>query len=373
MADTTASYVFSQNPSAVPNSRKKYRDVPLDYSKNNIMWDKRVVRGNTYAAQIPTPNQILAAQIEAQHATRPLQQAQDAANGDQMEDIDHLAPVQGRHHMEVQTDDYLEELDETVMEQEMGCQTDFVIDLPDPVIKYRKKYGEDKYTFIEKGELFDFDTAVDPILRTLMGKTLDDGREEVLQEEELRWWEEYQDKFEKERQAVIAANMEMEKEAVAAHEAKEKIMAEKRARYENEKDVAHKVACNSYAGSFLSNFQNHVLQSLEDHGVFYDPARRAVENVFLPWIREQVYWQLQERGEAVQELDWIFKRTIESVNASKDQRQLENELKRKQQEAEAKRLEEERLQKQKEEQAAAAAAKAVRADNEEDEEDEEDE
>ena len=35
-----------------------------------------------------------------------------------------LKPVDGRAHMEVQTDDYLEELDDAVFEEEAGTQTD---------------------------------------------------------------------------------------------------------------------------------------------------------------------------------------------------------------------------------------------------------
>lgn len=343
--DAQGSYVFSQNPAAVPNSRKKYRETPVDLSKHNLMWDKRVVRGNTYAAQIPTPNQILAAQLDAQNGAIGRKTMGKTA-GDGLTVIDSALPVAGRHHMEVQTEEYLENLDETVMEQEVGSQTDFVIDLPDPVIKYRRPYGEDKYTFIEGGELFDYDEAVDPILKTLMGKTLDVGRQEVLQEEELRWWEEYRAQFEKERQAVIAANQEMEKQALAVHEEKENILSQKRTRYENEKQVARKVACNSYANSFLANFQNHILEALEDHGVFYDPARKAVEDDFLPWIREQVYWQLNERGDAEKELDSIFQKTIQNIKQQADQVKYEKDMRRNviQAAADAKRQDEERAQ-----------------------------
>merc|ERR1711966_513712 len=109
-----------------------------------------------------------------------------------------------------------------------------------------KPYGQDKYTSIEKGELFEFKSAVKPILATLMGKALDYGINEVLQEEELKWLEAYQEKFEKNRQDEMEADRKMERDAMAANEEKERIMNEERTRYNNEKDVANKVACTAF-------------------------------------------------------------------------------------------------------------------------------
>jgi len=48
------------------------------------------------------------------------------------------------------------------------------------------KIGDDKETQIWDGELFNFDYEVEPILQVLMGKALERGRMEVLEEEELR-------------------------------------------------------------------------------------------------------------------------------------------------------------------------------------------
>jgi hypothetical protein len=44
-------YTFTQAPQAIP-ARSKYRDPFARTEAANIMWDKRVYRGNTYAAQI---------------------------------------------------------------------------------------------------------------------------------------------------------------------------------------------------------------------------------------------------------------------------------------------------------------------------------
>lgn len=343
MSQEKAGYVFSQNPSAVPNTRKKYRDPPIDYAKQNIMWDKRIVRGNTYAAQIPTPNEIVLA--TAAEERRRKVWARRNVNTEEVFESDEVVPVEGRHNMEVQTEDFLEDLDEAVIELDATTQTNFVIDMPDPVIKYRKPYGQDKYTFIEKGELFEFQKAVQPILATLMGKALDYGVSEVLEEEELKWLENYQAKFEQNRQDVLEADRKMERQAMAANEEKERMMGEERARYFKEKDVAHKVACTAYAKNYLAEFQNHVLANLEDSGAFRDPAERDVKQIFLPWVQEKMGWHLTEENEMRNDVDRLLRLACGTVQAEQAAREKANaEAAAAAAAAEAKRLEELRLE-----------------------------
>ena len=69
---------------------------------------------------------------------------------------------------------------------ELGCQTDFIIERPPTPRSIPIKRGVDKKTLIEDNELFIFDHEVVPILSVLIGKTLENARMEVLEEEELR-------------------------------------------------------------------------------------------------------------------------------------------------------------------------------------------
>ena len=94
-------------------------------------------------------------------------------------------PIPGCHHMDVQTDTYLEELTDRQTEFEAEVQTDFLLDRPSTPLFMPAKSGEDRSTQIEEGELFDFDTEVEPILEVLVGKTLERSMMEVLEEEEL--------------------------------------------------------------------------------------------------------------------------------------------------------------------------------------------
>mgnify|MGYP005650810019 CR=1 FL=1 len=57
------------------------------------------------------------------------------------------------------------------------------------------KTGVDKSTLVEDNELFDFEDEVRPILSVLCGKTLEQARMEVLEEEELNTMREQQEYF----------------------------------------------------------------------------------------------------------------------------------------------------------------------------------
>jgi hypothetical protein len=111
----SAAYDFSQQPQAVPsknrtkggngNGNAKYRENEGDeniMASNNIMFDNRVVRGNTYAAQVITQEQQRQEQVYDRN-----DRARNARNEDRR--MQNMPPpgtppaVAGRSHMEIQT------------------------------------------------------------------------------------------------------------------------------------------------------------------------------------------------------------------------------------------------------------------------------
>lgn len=104
-------------------------------------------------------------------------------------DIPSPEPVQGRHHMWIQTDEYIEHLTDKPPEEEVGVATEFYLDRPPvPLFQPRMPAKENcKHTQIYDGdhELFDFNAEVEPMLNVLIQKTLEQARMEVLEEKEL--------------------------------------------------------------------------------------------------------------------------------------------------------------------------------------------
>tara|TARA_B110001452_G_scaffold80148_1_gene65568 strand:+ start:211 stop:777 length:567 start_codon:yes stop_codon:yes gene_type:complete len=158
-----APYTHATAPHAVA-SRTKYREPMTDDENaalaNNIMYDKRVVRGNTYAAQI-LPATAQAEQLEME---RKSQMSTRANRTKPTVKPDTPPAADGRKHIDVQTEQYLEELTDRPIEADIETQTDAFMDqLPAPIF-IPMKTGVDVETQIYDGDLFDFDAEVDPIL-----------------------------------------------------------------------------------------------------------------------------------------------------------------------------------------------------------------
>lgn len=88
-------------------------------------------------------------------------------------------PVDGRVHLSVQTDSYMEELSSRPPESAIATQTEKHLDRPVSPLFVPRLSGESKSTEIGVGDLFDFDREVEPILEVLVGKSLDHALMEV--------------------------------------------------------------------------------------------------------------------------------------------------------------------------------------------------
>ncbi|KAJ1490403.1 radial spoke protein 3-domain-containing protein [Baffinella frigidus] len=185
-------YAFAQQPRAVSN-RKKFRDPALvdDRLAVNIMWDRRVVRGNTYAAQVLPATAVpdpVSMQKDAEQ--RKLAEIKKRQRVRQVARPNTPDAVAGRRHMDVQTENFLEEISDRPAELDQDTQTDAFMDRPPSPLYIPKKTGVDRETQIYEGDLFDFDYEVEPILQVVVGKTLEQSliEEACMKPERERVW-----------------------------------------------------------------------------------------------------------------------------------------------------------------------------------------
>ena len=300
-------------------SRTKFREPAgetwgssTSKSANNIMFDKRVIRGNTYAAQILPV------------AVGPPGGAPGAAGSPPAKKRARVyrAPgtpeaAEGRRHMDVQTDTYLEELTDRAPEAEGGTQTDAFMDRPPTPLFVPQKTGMDTATQVEDGELFDFDFEVEPLLEVLVGKTLEQGLMEVLEEEELAAMRAHQEHFEQIRNAELVATQRMEAAEQRKAEEKERRLAQERARVAREKEVREKVAAQTFARGYLSGLVGGVFEKMYDDGFFFDPVEKEVEEGFLPWLQAKIGQEARKQEVAKAVIVAAAKAALEQREATK--------------------------------------------------------
>ncbi|CAM9473614.1 unnamed protein product, partial [Heterosigma akashiwo] len=222
----------------------------------NIMYDKRVIRGSTYAAQ------------EAEGRRR---EAERAARRDKARRRRELRagqlpatppPVPGRAHMEAQTETFLEELGDRPPEADGATQTEAFLERPPSPLFVPAKTGMDKETQIEAGDLFDFDQEVVPLLEVLVGKTLQLSMLEVMEEEELATLRRRQREFEDMRDAELAEVQRLEAEAKRRFAEKQRRVTQEREQAAARRALREKVAARSFTRGYLQGLHGAVLGGL---------------------------------------------------------------------------------------------------------------
>lgn len=301
---------FASAPQPV-GARTKYRD---DTDKNNIMNDKRVVRGNTYASLVQPQQDMAEVQKQREAQRRRLMRANQT-----QKHVESVEPVPGRKHMDIQTDSYLEELTERTVEFEAETQTDFLLDRPPSPLFMPAKIGVDVDTQIYDGDLFDFDMEVEPVLEVLVGKTLEQSMMEVLEEEELESLRRHQEDFEKRRNTEMLEVQRMEAAEKRRSDEMQRRMAQASAQREQDLSVMKKVVSRSVAASHLVSLKDRALAHLTDAGVFASKIEGAVDSVFLPNLLKTITGQMQQQAEN--------RTVVENVMRSSMQAKLDNHQK----------------------------------------------
>ena len=136
-------FSYTSEPRAAPMKGKgKYRNENEQEGSINIAADPRVVRGSTYAAKVSTG---------PANKTKTLRRGRGAALGTKRSSTP--PPVPGRSHMDIQTDEVLEELTDKPIEMDMETQTPAIHDRPPSPLFVRAKIGHDMETQILPGDL----------------------------------------------------------------------------------------------------------------------------------------------------------------------------------------------------------------------------
>ena len=292
-------YSFQSRPVSVQRRDKFQKNYPTNKPSSpipfgNMMYDRRVIRGNTYSLRVlpatvqPDPIEIQRQQ-ELRRRCLVRRRAQERLLSRTPE------PVEGRHHAQVQTKIYLEEVSDRTEEADAETQTDAFLDRPKTPIFTPAKSGLDASTQIHDGDLFDFDIEVKPILEVLVGKTVEQSLIEVLEEEELANLRQQQLEFEEIRNAELVETQRLEEQERRHKEEKERRVKQAREVLKLERETAVKVAARAFAMNYLTDLIPTVFDTLRSYGYFFDPVEKDVEEGFIPELVNEVADSLERK------------------------------------------------------------------------------
>mmetsp|Transcript_12836 Transcript_12836/g.21721 ORF Transcript_12836/g.21721 Transcript_12836/m.21721 type:complete len:260 (-) Transcript_12836:597-1376(-) len=256
------------------------------------MYDKRVFRGSTNAANIiPSGNyQETIFDNRKERAKQKAQARAAAAEEFFTRDVRTPEPLQGRQNIDIQTDQFVEELTDKAPCYEIGCQTEIKIERPTTPRHMAKKRGVDKKTLVEDNELFLFDDEVEPILSVLCGKTLEIARMEVLEEEELKEMREQQNHYQRIQQAEKSDIERMEQNEQKRLDDFAKLKANMREKKKNKQLAHRKVVARAVSKGYLAGLRENTFRHLSDVGFFTNNFRiNVLDNDVVPWLHDKVF------------------------------------------------------------------------------------
>jgi hypothetical protein len=284
-------FEFSSEPHAAPvkmASKPKYReDSGEENAPLNLMSDPRVFRGSTYSAQVMTQgskkdvvsSKTVKSGLKLMRGTRGKFQGRRGVSP---------PPVDGRVHMNIQTDDFLEELTDRPIEIDATTQTLAELNRPSSPLFVPAKVGKDVETQIVQGDLFNFDAEVEPVLELLVGKTIHVSMLELMQEEELAAIRKQQSEYEALKNVELSEVQRMESEARRKQDEKSRRLHQERKRIEDRRELEEKVAARAFARQYLGGLHSDLFDELEGEGFFFDPVRREVENIFMKGVIDRL-------------------------------------------------------------------------------------
>lgn len=274
------------------------------------MYDRRVIRGNTYALQPgPPPGQPDPMEMQRQQEVKRKALARKRAQEQLRPQTPE--PVRGRKHVDVQTELYLEEIADRIIEVDMECQTDAFLDRPPTPLFIPAKSGTDVATQILQGELFDFDLEVKPMLEVLVGKTIEQALLEVMEEEELANLRAGQYAYEEIRNIELAEVQRLEEQERRHREEKERRKQQQWEIVHKHNETAQKISARAFAQRYLADLLPSVFGSLRDSGYFYDPIERDIELGFLPWVMNEVEKTMEYSMVGRTVLDMLIREVVE--------------------------------------------------------------
>ncbi|XP_055982288.1 radial spoke head protein 3 homolog [Sorex fumeus] len=307
-------YTFTSRPRVLPCQRARYREDLLESDEpmrfGNIMYDRRVVRGNTYALQtLPEPKQPELVRSHRKRRDSRKTLAQKRA----VEQLKAETPeaVEGRKHVDVQTELYLEEIADRMIEVDMECQTDAFLDRPPTPLFIPAKTGKDVATQILEGELFDFDIEVRPMLEVLVGKTIEQALLEVMEEEELAALQASQSAFREMRNVELAEVQRLEEQERRHREEKERRKQQQWQIVSKQNETSQKIAARAFTQRYLADLLPSVFDSLREAGYFYDPVERDIELGFFPWLMHEVDKAMEHQLVGRTVVDMLIREVVE--------------------------------------------------------------
>lgn len=359
---------FAAQPQVV-KAKKKYRTEQFDssqaqpdnYTYQNLMFEKRVVRGNTYSQYMVATSEVEEAPLQVSRMRRnPIKRNTNNSTDDNRdhESADYnfrgmvLQPPPDCNFAESYTCDNVEIETDLPPCHDATTQTEWIIEKKIPDLSMPVYTGVEKETQIYPSDnLFDFDYESEPVVQVLVSRCLEESRIEVCEEEELHTLQERQKLIISKNEQQHREWRDLQQKEQEKHQLHETYMARKRRQRQDMIDVHQHMVSRVYSKRFVEDVSSAAFEILDNMCMFMDEREKDIKVNFMPWlVEEALNYSKKDKG-YTKVIDGILTNVDqECVNIHKKIVHDENEVRRIQRE------EEERIAREKAEAKAAKLA-----------------
>lgn len=302
---TNNEFNFAAEPHVV-RSKKKYRNGDTqefeqeNIGYQNVMFEKRVVRGNTYSQYMVSNSEADAApykskQRMANRTNKKNTQQSFNENSDAAASRQRFEPPPNACFAEAYTDEGVETETDLPPCHDATTQTEWIIEKKIPDLSMPVYTGISKETQIYPSDnLFDFDYESEPIVQVLVSRCLEESRIEVCEESELQVLKERQDFIKKHNKNEQTNLKALQQRELQKHKDHEKLMADKRRHKAQLIDVHQHMVARVYSKRFVEDIQRSSFDILDSMCMFLDETEKTIKDQFMPWLYEETIHDLKK-------------------------------------------------------------------------------
>jgi hypothetical protein len=185
----------------------------------------------------------------------------------------------GLEDMGIQTEKFLEEITDVVIEKEMGTQTDQLYDADLPRLFCPTKLGMDASTQILPWELFQFDQEAKPIVSSIVGKIIEQSLFETMEEEELEGLLAQQRQYEERQRLELLRLKRLQEREQKITDERTRLIEQKLREAEEEKATEARIGASLYSADYLQGFATGALDDLRQEGFMVESKGKCFEYV----------------------------------------------------------------------------------------------
>jgi hypothetical protein len=254
----------------------------------HISVDPRVARGSVYSHHKPAKDTVQPIRYRPKPIPVPKEEVVELPEEEVLENQD-FRPE-------------LLEIEDRPIEEDLATAKETYIERPPTPHFVPDEPGVDVATQVWDGDLFHFDSAVRPMIKVIVQHTLLRALAEVHEEVEVENLQRHRDRYEVERNVILAELQRLE--------AKEQRKFEEDKRRRNQREEAmkamsernQKLASDGFAEVYSVDLALKAMDLVDRSGYFYDEVQREVETEVLPWLSGEVEIALEVK-EVLHELE----------------------------------------------------------------------